>query len=179
MDQKNYRQQAIITGMKHAISKSIGDESDLALIRDGKTPESVDVRDAQNILDFGAALDQWNTAALAAVGTNYSCTQAVAAPTLAANKVAIFYKVGIETVGFPVSRLTFRSGGALGNILAIFDLEVALANRLEAEGYLSEPIVIDPTMTFAAQVMARVATAVLARVQLGCIIIEPAGQVIA
>jgi CRISPR/Cas system endoribonuclease Cas6 (RAMP superfamily) len=140
--------------------------------------QSVDVREFQPILDAGAALDQWNTAALAVVGNAYSCFQAIAAPVLAANKLAVFYRVQIETVPLPVSRLIFRSGAAAGNILAEFDLE-QLACEQVMVGYFSEPVVIDPTTTFAAQVLCRIATGVLARVQLGALIFEPAGSLIA
>lgn len=144
----------------------------------GVSENELMVRHAECILDFGAALDQWNTAALAAVGTAYSVFQAIPAPTLANNKLAVFYKVGVETVPFPVSLLTFRSGGAAGNIKAEFDLE-QIVNGLETEGYFSEPIPIDPTELFAVQVLARIATGVLCRLQLGCYIFEPKGQRIA
>jgi hypothetical protein len=132
-------------------------------------------RQPQNILDFGTALEQWNTAALAVVGTAYSCFQAVAAPVLAANKLAVFYGVAIETVPVPVSRLTFRAGGAAGNIIAEYDLE-CLISQQEIAGYFSDPVVIDPTAPFAAQVTCRIATAVLARVQLWGYIVELSGQ---
>lgn len=196
MDQKDYRMNAVAAGLLRAGDKKIGTIDDeipgLAGVVDkerrvaaikgylqgGGWPRSLDLREFQPILDAGAALDQWNTAALAAVGAAYSCFQAIAAPTLAANRLAIFYKVGVETVALPVSRLIVRSGGAVGNILAIFDLE-QLVNRLETDGYFSEPVVIDPNIIFAVQVLCRIATGVLARVQLGAYIIEPSGQTIA
>ena len=136
------------------------------------------VRHAENILDFGTALDQWNTAALAAVGTAYSVFQAIGAPTMANNKLAVLYKIGIETIPVPVSLLTIRSGGATGNIKAEYDLE-QIVNGLELEGYVSEPVPFDPTETLAIQVLARIATGVLARIQLGMYVIEPKGQRIA
>ena len=97
---------------------------------------------------------------------------------MAANRLGVIYKVGVQTAPPPVSRLTFRSGGALGNIIGIFDLE-QLANRTESEGYFSEPIIIDPNITYAMQVTGLIATGALARVQLGFLIFEPAGQTIA
>lgn len=194
-DQKTYRINAIAAAIDRAYTKSLGSKDDypgLANIQDpatrveliksqimqGNMPRSLDVREFQPILDAGAALDQWNTAALAVVGTAYSMFQAIAAPALAANKVVVFYRVGIETAPSPVSRVIFRSGGAAGNILALFDLE-QLVHALSTEGYFSEPVVIDPNTTFAVQVLARIATGVLARVQLGNFVVEPAGQVIA
>lgn len=195
-DQKYQRMMAVAAGIERAAQKSIGNISDeipglkgmnkpqervnliLEYLQGGNIPESIDIREMQPLLDAGTALDQWNTAALAAVGTAYSCFQAVAAPTLAANRLAVFYKIGIETVPLPVSRVIFRSGGATGNIIGEFDLE-QLVNRLETDGYLSEPVIIDPTGTFAVQVLCRIATAALARVQLGALIFEPAGTTIA
>lgn len=165
-DMKDARARAISGGLARASSKLGMSESELM------------VRHVENILDFGTALDQWNTAALAAVGTAYSVLQAIAAPTLANNKLAVFYKVGVQTVPNPVSLLRFRSGGAAGNIKAEFDLE-QITNGLTPEGYFSEPIPMDPTETFAIQVVAIIATGVLARIQLGCYLIEPKGQLIA
>lgn len=196
-DQKEYRQGAIAAGIERAADKGIGNISDeipgvanvtnrgtrvqaiLSYLLAGHVPPSIDIREMQVLVDIPAiVLDQWNTAALAVVGTAYSVFQAVAAPVLAANRLAVFYKVGIETVPLPVSRLTFRSGGAVGNIIGMFDLE-QLVNRLETDGYFSEPVIIDPTATYAVQVTCRVATGAIARVQLGCFVFEPAGTVIA
>lgn len=164
-DMKAFRMAAIEAGINRAINLKVAPNR-----------EGLDVRHFENIFDAAAALDQWNTAALAVVGTAYSVFQAAAAPTLAANKLAVFYKVGVESVApWPVSLLTFRDGPATGNIRYEFDLE-QIINALEAEGYFSEPVIIDPQRQFAVQVTARVATGVLARVQLGAFIIEPKGQ---
>ncbi len=163
-DLKAFRTAAVEAGIERAL-----------FLRMVTSKEELNVRQFENIFDVAAALDQWNTAALAAVGTAYSVFQAVAAPTLAANKLAVFYGVGIETVPFPVSLLTFRDGPAAGNIRAEFDLE-RMVNSESQEGFFSEPVVIDPNRQFAVQVTARIATGVLARVQLFCLIVEPAGQ---
>jgi|APFre7841882654_1041346.scaffolds.fasta_scaffold03650_8 hypothetical protein len=139
-----------------------------------KDTSQLDSRDWQNVLDAGTALEQWRTAALAVIGNNYSVFQAVAAPVLAANKVAVFYGVGIEDVPLPVSQIIFRTGGINGNILYQFDLE-HMVNNLECVGYFSEPVVIGPTQPFAVQVVARIATGLFARVQLLAYTIEPKG----
>lgn len=185
-DQKEFRLRALAAGLARAAYKKLGSiGDDLAdreiaykYIQAGKWPKSLDCREAQPILDFGCALDQWNTAALAVVGTAYSALQAIAAPALAANKIAVFWKIGLETVPVPVSRITFRSGGAAGNVVGVYDLE-QLINHQQLIGYFSEPVVIDPTTTFAVQVLCRIATGVLADVQLGCFIFEPAGTTVA
>lgn len=191
--QEDYRMKAIAAGLARGTEKKIASISDdeiagysqlgtpegrmlavLRFLQTGGWPLGFDVLEAQPIADFGSALDQWNTAALVAVGIAYSCHQAVGAPVMAANRLAVYYKVGIETVALPVSRLIFRQNAVAGNIVAEFDLE-QLVNRLETDGWFSEPVVIDPNQAHAVQVLCRIATGVLARVQLGCYIIEPGG----
>jgi len=146
-------------------------------LRVAPTANQVTVRGPQPTLDFGATNDFWETAALAARGTAYSVFNGAVAPTLAANKLCVFYKVGIASAPVNVSRLTFRSGGATGNIIYEFDLE-QLINAQSTEGYFSEPVVLDPTTPFAAQVLCRVASGVLELVELGGYIVEPRGQTI-
>ncbi len=168
-DMRNFRESAIQAGIARAIELKIA----------SRASELV-VRGFENIFDGtqAAANDFWQTAACAIVGTPVSCFGAVAAPILTANKLAVFYKVGVETVPVPVSLLTFRSGGAAGNIIAEFDLE-QLINGQVLEGYFSEVVVIDPQRQFAVQVTPRIATGVLARIQFGAFVIEPIGQRIA
>ncbi len=163
---EQFRMNAIKAGKDYAVRKGIA-----------TSHQELDARDFQNIIDAGAALEQWNTAALLVVGNNYSVFQAIAAPILAANKVAVFWGVSVEDVPSPVSRLLFRTGGAAGNILYNFDMERTI-NNLENVGYFSEPVVIGPTQPFAVQVTCRIATLVLARVQLFAEIIEPKGLTI-
>ena len=194
-DQKELRANALAAGIQRSIEVGIGtwdktefpstDSNDpnrpdfkdvKAKVLAGTWPASLDVREFQPIADAGSALDQWITAALAAVGTLYSCLQAVATAPIAtrANKLLVIYKVGIATTNFPVSRLVFRNVAA-GNFLAEYDLE-PLRYQMIPEGYLSEPFVIDPNMTFAIQVMARVATAAVANIIPGNFLFEPTGQ---
>jgi CRISPR/Cas system endoribonuclease Cas6 (RAMP superfamily) len=165
-DMKQFRQRAVNAGLNRCAEKLSVSTDELM------------VRHVQNILDFGSAAEQWNTAALAAVGTAYSVFQAVPAPTMANNKLAVLYKIGCETIPVPISQVTIRSGGAAGNIKAEYDFE-QVVNAQELEGYVSEPVPFDPTETFAIQVLARIATGALARVQLGMYLFEPKGQRVA
>lgn len=200
-DRKDYRIAALAAGIERAYQKKIGSRDDIpglsenlpvnqrvamiaGWLKSANTPKSLDVREMQPVLDAGvvaAANDFWLTAALAVVGVAYTCFGGAApilAPVNPANRVVVFWKAGVETPTFPVGRLTFRSGGAAGNILSMFDLE-QLVNWVVPEGYFSEPVVIDPTLTYAVQVLCRIATAAVARVQLGAFVFEPAGQTIA
>ncbi len=162
-----YRQQAIEKGITEALNYRI------AVNR-----EQLTFRQWRNVLDAGTALEQWNTAALAVVGTEYSVFQAVAVPVLAPTKLAVAFRCGVETTPFPVSRLVFRALAANGNILSEYDLE-QLVNCQETEGYFDQPQVIPPNQAFACNVVARIATGALARVQLGIYVIERLGGLIA
>ena len=195
-DQKRYRMMAVAAGIERASQKAIGNIADevpgiagvadrnarvnaiMKYLEDGNVPASIDIREFQPLLDGGAVVDAWVSAVIAAVGGVYAILAGVLAPVMPANRLGVIYKVGVETAPPPVSRLTIRSGGAAGNIVGVFDLE-QLVNRLETEGFFSEPVVIDPNITYAMQVTGRIAAAALARVQLGFLIFEQAGQTIA
>jgi hypothetical protein len=132
-----------------------------------------------NMLDAAPApLEQWNTAALAVIGTPYSVFQNQATVTLPANKLAVFWGVSIETIPLPVSRLQFRSGAAAGNLLADYDLE-PLADAQNVVGFFNQAVVMDPQFTFACNVICRIATGAVGRVKLLNYVFEPIGQTIA
>jgi hypothetical protein len=191
-DQKEYRMNAIAAGIERASQKKIGTIADeipgyaqaasreariqliINWIKAGNTPSSIDVRAPQPTLDFACTVDDWQTPALAAVNTFYTIFNGVVTPTLNAVRLAVWYGVGVETVPFPVSRLTWRSGGAAGNIIAEFDLE-QLINRLEPIGFFSEPVIFDPTLPYSGTVRCRAATGAIARVQPMGFLLEPAG----
>ena len=191
-DQKDYRINAIAAAIERASQKKIGSISDeipgysvlssrqqridqvTNWLKQGNTPASIDVREPQPGLDFACTVDDWQSAALAVVNTFYTIFNGVVTPTLNAVRIAVWYGVAVETAAFPVSRLTWRSGGAAGNIIAEFDLE-QLINRLESIGFFSEPVIFDPTLPYSGTVRCRIATALLARVQPMGFICEPAG----
>ncbi len=174
---------------------SISDTHDLAdkegrvalirrFIEGGNWPRSIDQRELHPIaggpdLVAGTALDMWVTAALAAIGTQYSCFQAVAAPQLIAGKLMVCYGVSIESavVPMPVSRLTFRRGAAAGNIQAVFDLE-PMGVRWEPDAFFSEPVVIDPQEIFAINALCR-AIAAATIVHVHNFLFESSGSVVA
>ena len=180
VNQQNARTAAIKAGFQRCLAKKIGDAADISAVLAQGAPNanSVDVREFQPILDAGTTLDQWNTAALAAVGTAYSVFQAITAPQLANNKLVVFWGIQVETVPLPVSRVIFRSGSATGNLIGMYDLE-QMVTRQEGFGFFSTPVVIDPSLTFAVQVLCRVATGVISRVQLAGYVFEPTGQTLA
>jgi len=191
-DQKEYRMKAIAAAIERASQKKIGSIADeipgysgapsrsarigaiMGWLQAGNTPQSIDVREPQPTLDFGCAVDDWQTPALAVVNTFYTIFNGVVAPALNAVRIAVWYGVAVETAGFPVSRLTWRSGGPVGNIIGEFDLE-QMINRLESIGFFSEPVIFDPTLAYSGTVRCRIVTGLLSRVQPMGFIVEPAG----
>ena len=174
------KKRAIAAGIERCAIKNIGDvNSDIlglqslpeaekdarfdlvkAYISTGKWPKSLTLRELTPALNgdlvVATALDSWLTAALAVVGTFYTCFQAVVAPQLAQDKLLVCYGISIDsaTVPLPVSRVVFRRGGAAGNIIAQYDLE-EMEVRQNVDAYFSEPVVIDPQQAFAIQVRCR------------------------
>ncbi len=141
------------------------------------------VREADNVIDFGTGPGGWLTMTLAApVGALYSvfatAVPAPLTPALAVNRIAVFYKVGLDMV-FPISvdQLLFREGPGAATTYAIFDLE-GLATKLVSDGYLTYLPVYDPQRVMNIVVRCRIVTNAQARVRLGCFIIEPTGPVI-
>ncbi len=152
-----------------------------AYIETGAWPVTIDQRELAPLTDLviAAAQDSWLTAALAVIGTAYTCLNAVAAPQLIVGKLMVCYAVSVESavVPMPVSRLIFRKGGAVGNIQAQFDME-PMGVRLETDAFFSEPVIIDPNDVFAIQVLCR-AIAVATRVHIHNFVYEASGTVIA
>lgn len=153
-------------------------------IETGEWPASIDQRELvtgpaalRTDLAAATALGEMVTAALAAVDTAYSCFQAVAGPQLIVNRLVVFWGVSIETVPVPVHTLLFRKGGATGNVVALFDLQTQ-NTKLTYDTFFTEPVIFDPQDLFAAQVVARIATGVAARIHLHNFLFGPAGQTV-
>jgi len=200
-DKKEYRTKALAAGLERCGLKSIGDiNADVpglqtipvanksarvaaikAYIETGAWPRTIDQRELAPLTDLvvPTALDMWLTAALAVVGTAYSCFQAVVAPQLIVGRLMVCYAVSVESavVPMPVSRLIFRRGGAAGNIQAQLDME-PMGVRWEPDAFFSEPVVIDPNDVFAIQVLCR-AVAAATIVHIHNFLFEGAGQVVA
>jgi len=200
-DKKKYRTTALAAGLERTGHVNIGSiDADIpglqaipearkadrvemirAYIETGAWPKTIDQRELAPLTDLvvPTALDMWLTAALAAVGTPYSCLQGVASPQLIVGKLMVCYGVSVESaiVPMPVSRLIFRKGGWAGNIQAQFDME-PMGIRLETDAFFSEPVIIDPNDVFAIQVICR-AIAATEPVHIHNFVYEASGTVIA
>ncbi len=200
-DKKEYRLNALAAGLERCGLKGIGDInadvpnlqpiplsnklSRVKLIHDfiatGQWPRSIDQRELAPLTDFvaAAAQDSWLTVALA-VGGVVSALNALAAYTLLVGKLMVCYGVSVESaiVPMPVSRLIFRRGGALGNIIAQFDME-EMGVRWEPDAFFSEAVVMDPQELFAIQVLGRAVSAAGERVHVHNFLFETSGLVVA
>ena len=200
-DKKRYRLTALAAGLERTGHVNIGSinadipglqaipDADKAgrvaaikeFIKTGKWPTTIDQRELAPLTDLvvAAAQDSWLTAALAVIGTAYTCLNAVAAPQLIVGKLMVCYAVSVESaiVPMPVSRLIFRKGGAVGNIQGQFDME-PMGVRQEPDAFFSEPVIIDPNDVFAIQVLCR-AVAAATRVHIHNFLYEIQGATIA
>jgi len=201
-DKREYKMRALAAGLERCEVKGIGNlHADIPglegipsgafsrrvqfiydNIKGGKFPESIDQRElvtgpARTDFVAATALDTMVTAPLAVIGQPYSCFQGVAAPQLLINRLVVFWGVAVNTVPLPVSWLIFRTGGALGNVEAMFNLQTQ-ETRLEFDAFMSEPVVYDPQEVFAVQVLASIATGAAAQVHVHNFLFGPAGQTV-
>jgi hypothetical protein len=202
-DRGKYKLSALAAGLERCAIKGIGDvNSDIPglqaipdvqkadrvtlitnYLAQGKWPKSITQRELTPALNGDlvavTALDSWLTAAFAAVGTFYSCFQAIASPQLAQDKLMVLYGISSESVGVPnpPSRLVIRRGGATGNIIAQYDMEQQ-AVRQEWDAFFSEPQVIDPQQAFAIQARAKNATGVAEIIHLHNFLFEASGLIV-
>ena len=174
-EEREYKIRALAAGYERCGIKNIGEinadipelaniapkDKDLRVetiinrLKTGYTPRSIDQRQLAPLTDLvvPTALDDWLTAALAAVGTYYSCFQAVAAPQTIQGKLLVLFGISVGAVPIPISQLRIRKGGAAGNLLGQYDLQ-DLETADVPDAYFSEPVVIDPQDIFAVQVRA-------------------------
>jgi len=168
-DRRALRQGAIDAATNRALAVNGGWAHD--------TEQLTNPREFERVRDAGSATTQWLTAALAAVGTEYSCFAAVAAPTLAANRVAVFYAVTLVTIPVNISLLRFRLTAATGNMMGEFDTQKLLGAQ-EMTGYFSTPMIYGPNDAISATVMCVVASLVAENVVLHGFTVEPKGTTI-
>ncbi|MBA7468322.1 hypothetical protein ES707_03565 [subsurface metagenome] len=176
-DKKRYRTTALAAGLQRCGEKGIGNvNADIpglagippaemerrvamikAYIETGAWPKTIDQRELAPLTDFvtPAAQDFWLTIALGAIGTVYTCLNALPAYTFPAGRLMVCYGVSVDVAVLPISRLIFRRASAVGNIQAQFDMQ-PLGPRLETAAFFSEPVVIDPQDPFAIQVLCNV-----------------------
>lgn len=161
-----FRQMAIDKGIARAIQMGIAPAED-----------QLDVRPFFPLLDAIATVDRWLSNAMGAVGLDVSVFNGAVVVVMPATRLVVWYKVAIETTPVPVSELIFRTNAIAGSIMRQFDLE-QIINAETMEGYFSNPIIWEPSRTYALQVRTRINTGLGAAVQVGGFVIEPKGNTI-
>jgi len=171
-DIKTYKQNAVDAGIKRALALGIA-----------RSINELVAREALPATDFGApagsgyAAERYITGALAASAWGSVFGTGVA-PTMANNKVAVFYKLGDSAATPAVAGVRFMVGATGATTKAVFHIQLPLDNKLESDVYLSEPVVYDPQDVLFIQCYPRVAIAVGEELSFGAFIIERLGATV-
>lgn len=141
-DIKQFRGQAVEAGINRALGAGIA-----------RTREELVVRDALPFTDFGAGAVGWTLTdsyrgpviAAAGWGSPFNAgALPVNAPTLAVNKVAVFFKFADYTPIPLVAGERYRVGGTGASTRAAFQTQLVTGAKIEPDHYYSEPVVYDP-----------------------------------
>lgn len=168
-----YRNRAKMAALERARSLAIA--TDL---------EELVFREAFPATDFGVPAGNGYTnetyiTAAAVINTWTSVFLTANVPTLAQNKIAVFYKITDETVTPACTAVRFRLGLTGGTSLAWFQIEQFINVKLTPEVWLSEPVVYGPGQSPFIEFYPRVAVpAAGERIGFGCFIAEPLGEAI-
>ncbi len=150
-DIRGYKQAALAAGVLVARNRGIGD----SLYDAATNPKgNLIARAGFPFTDFGAApagagwiAENYVNPAIAAAGWGSVFSGGAlpgAAPQLASNKVAIFYKFANTSAVPVITAIRFRIGGQGSSTKASFFLQMETEAKLEPDVYFSEPVVYEP-----------------------------------
>jgi hypothetical protein len=171
-DIKGFKQAAIEAGILRALSLGTArDRSELV------------VRQALPHTDFGAAgagyaLEEYRNGAMAA-GVWTLLFDTLAAPILAPNQLAVFYKFANYSVAPTIPAIRFRLGPTGASTLATFHIQLDTGSKLEPDVYFTEPIIYNPQDTLFIEGYSTVGVGALGEAfAFGCFVVERLGAVI-
>jgi len=135
--------------------------------------------EALPLTNFGAALyttEQYITPAPAAVGWA-SSGDGGGVGTLPVAQVAVFYKAANASAVVPPVFIAcrFRLGATGSSTLAVFQIQMAIENKMESDVYFSEPVVYDPQDRLFIQVYSTAAAGAAENFSFGCFIVSRLG----
>lgn len=135
-DLKTFRGGAVEAGIARALTLSIASDR-----------KELVVYEALPLTNFGAALyttEQYITGAL--VAGWQAAGDGAGVGTLPVGQVAVFYKAfnGTNVVPPLAIGCRFRIGATGSTTKAVFQMQLALESKMEADIYFSEPVVYDP-----------------------------------
>ena len=170
-DIKAYKNGAILAGIARALA--------LGLARDEK---ELVVRQALPATDFGApagyVLEEYRNQAMAA-GVWTLLFDGGAAPVLANNRLAVFYKFANYSVAPTMPAIRFRIGPTGASTKATFHMQLDTGSKIEPDVYFTEPVIYDPQDTLFIEGYSTVGIGALGEAfAFGCFIVERLGAVI-
>ena len=166
-DIKAFRGGAVEAGIARALSLTIA----------SNRAELV-VFEALPLTNFGAALyttEQYVSGAPAATGW-MAVGDGAGVGTLPVGQVAVFYKAANASAVVPPLLIAsrFRVGATGASTKAVFQVQLAIENKLESDVYFSEPVVYDPQDRLFIQAYATAAGAA-ENFAFGCFIVSRLG----
>jgi len=168
-DIKAFRASAIEAGISRALALGLA-----------RTREELVARAMLPATDLGVAigwaLEQYRNPVIAAAGWG-SVYDVAQGPTLAVNKVAVFFKFANYSAAPVMSGIRFRVGGTGATTKAVFMFQLELGAKLEPDVYFTEPVVYDPQDVVFLEAYYTAATAALVgqNFAYGAFVIERAG----
>jgi len=175
-DIKGFKSAAQEAGILRALSLGIGSSREELVIR-----EALPLTDMSLVTVNGYGTEYYITDAITAVGWQLvfnTVAGAVVSPVLAANKVAVFYKVADADGDPAATAVRFMVGPGGATTKAVFPIQLGIDNKLESDLYFSKPVVYDPQDTLFIQFYSRVAVHVAEELSFGCYIIERQGATV-
>lgn len=166
-DIKAFRGSAVEAGIARALKLAIAsDRGELVAF------------EALPLTNFGAALyttEQYVSGVPGATGW-MSAGDGAGVGTLPVGQVAVFYKAANATAIVPPLLIAcrFRIGATGSSTLAVFQMQLAIENKIESDVYFSEPVVYDPQDRLFIQVYATAAGAA-ENFSFGCFIVSRLG----
>ena len=166
-DTKAFRGGAVEAGIARAIALSIGPNRNELV-----------VFEALPLTNFGAALyttEQYVSGVSGATGW-MSSGDGAGVGTLPVGQIAVFYKAANASAVVPPLLIAcrFRIGATGSSTKAVFQVQLAIENKMESDVYFSEPVVYDPQDRLFIQVYATAAGAA-ENFSFGCFIVSRLG----
>jgi len=166
-DIKAFRGSAVEAGIARALTLRIASNRDELV-----------VYEALPLTNFGAALyttEQYVTGAPAATAW-FSAGDGAGVGTLPVGQIAIFYKAANASAVVPPLCIgaRFRVGATGATTKAVFQVQMAIENKMESDVYFSEPVIYDPQDRLFIQVYGTAAGAA-ENFAFGCFIVSRLG----
>jgi hypothetical protein len=170
-DIKGFKSAAISAGINRAMSLGLA-----------RAETELVVRQALPFTDFGApagyVLEEYRNQAMGA-GAWTLLFDGGAAPVLANNRLAVFYKFANYSLAPTMPAIRFRIGPTGASTKATFHMQLDTGSKIEPDVYFTEPVIYDPQDTLFIEGYSTVGVGALGEAfAFGVFIVERLGAVI-